>query len=239
MARMQDGRSDYRPAVSPLAPHTSTATEIQERIRAASGGEPYLLWRDGADAQRLLRLARGSGPVTIGRGERSAVCLSFDPRTSRLHAEVTEVDDDWLVVDDGLSRNGTFLNDARVSGRRRLRDGDLIRVGGTLIAFCRPDERHETTALVDREDIVAVSPAQRRVLVELCRPTLLQTADGAPPTNGEIAQILVLSVDAVKTHVRALMSAFEVGDAPQSQRRALLIDRAVRSGVVGRADLAG
>ena len=38
---------------------------------------------------------------------------------------------DWVVCDDGLSHNGTFVNGERVRGRRRLRDGDVIAVGAT------------------------------------------------------------------------------------------------------------
>ena len=34
-------------------------------------------------------------------------------------------------MDDGLSRNGTFVNGERLSGRRRLTDGDTLRFGGT------------------------------------------------------------------------------------------------------------
>ena len=43
---------------------------------------------------------------------------------------------DWVVCDEGLSHNGTFVNGERVRGRRRLRGGDVIAVGDTLIAFC-------------------------------------------------------------------------------------------------------
>ena len=34
---------------------------------------------------------------------------------------------DWTVVDDGLSRNGTYVNGERIHGRRRLVDGDTPR----------------------------------------------------------------------------------------------------------------
>ena len=45
---------------------------------------------------------------------------------------------DWAVSDDGLSTNGTYCNGERVRGRRRLRDGDQLRVGRSLVAFRAP-----------------------------------------------------------------------------------------------------
>ena len=47
--------------------------------------------------------------------------LGWDTEVSRLHAQVEPVGSDWIVVDDGLSRNGTYVNGERVNGRRRLR----------------------------------------------------------------------------------------------------------------------
>jgi hypothetical protein len=48
---------------------------------------------------------------------------------------LTEVGGHWVVTDDGLSRNGTFLNGDPVAGRRRLQDGGLLEVGDTPLAF--------------------------------------------------------------------------------------------------------
>ena len=67
------------------------------------------------------------------------VALPWDPEVSRLHAELERVRDDWVLCDDGLSRNGTFVNGARVSGRRRLCRGDILTVGETAIAYWSPD----------------------------------------------------------------------------------------------------
>lgn len=55
-----------------------------------------------------------------------------------MHAELVRLADDWTVTDDGLSRNGTFVNDRRVEGRLRLMDGDLLRCGETLLLFVSP-----------------------------------------------------------------------------------------------------
>ena len=39
----------------------------------------------------------------------------------------------WVLVDDGLSSNGTFVNGERLNGTRRLDDGDTIRFGTTTV----------------------------------------------------------------------------------------------------------
>ena len=46
-----------------------------------------------------------------------------------------------------------------------------------------------------------------------------------------------LSVDAVKTHMRALFDKFGVGDVPQNQKRAKLVERAFQSGAIGPKNL--
>ena len=46
--------------------------------------------------------------------------LDWDSEISRVHAALERIGDDWTVVDDGLSHNGTYLNgnagDRRASG---------------------------------------------------------------------------------------------------------------------------
>ena len=71
--------------------------------------------------------------VRIGRGEGNEVSLA-DPRASRIHCRVCRCGDDY-VVEDLASRNGTFVNGARLGGPRVLRDGDTIRAGRSLLVY--------------------------------------------------------------------------------------------------------
>jgi class 3 adenylate cyclase len=109
----------------------------REHAETARRDAPFLRYTDESGAERTFAL-EGEGAVTIGRGGDAGVSLWWDPSVSLVHAQAIRLGSHWLIADDGLSRNGTFVNGERLSGRRRLRNGDAIRVGRTLIAFGDP-----------------------------------------------------------------------------------------------------
>jgi pSer/pThr/pTyr-binding forkhead associated (FHA) protein len=63
-------------------------------------------------------------------GRQAADLVIDDPQVSRRHASVRPAGD-GLEVEDHGSRNGTWVNDARVSGATRLAPGDRVRLGQT------------------------------------------------------------------------------------------------------------
>jgi hypothetical protein len=165
------------------------------------------------------------------------VRLDFDPEVSRIHAELVSVGGGWTVLDDGLSRNGTFVNGERVVGRRRLADGDALRFGATVVLFRAPGEQSEETAIATGpRRPIELSEAQRRVLVALCRPFAAGDVP-TPATNREIADELYLSVDAVKAQLRALFDKFDLGELPQNRKRARLAELALEAGLVPARDV--
>src|SRR6478735_3952 len=101
----------------------STPAEVKARLDAERAGTPFLTYRDEAGAQRIVAL---TAVVTVGRRPERDVALTWDSEVSRLHAQLEPVGPDWIVVDDGLSRNGTYVNGERVNGRKRLKDGDRL-----------------------------------------------------------------------------------------------------------------
>jgi hypothetical protein len=212
--------------------------DLKARLEAHRRGEPYLLFRDAEGAQHIVALERAGGRRTVGRSPTADVCLVWDERVSRVHAELEAVGDDWTVVDNGLSRNGTFLNGERVTGRRRLRDGDIIRFGSTAVAFQAPViGGYGETLDAPSKPPPRLSEAQRRVLVALCRPCRSPTSRAAPATNRQIADELVLSIEGVKTHMRSLFERFDVEDLPQNSKRARLVELAFESGTVTPSEL--
>jgi hypothetical protein len=223
----------------PAGLHSSTPSELKEQLEAEREGRSFLLYRDGDGRQVLHALDAGTTQCAIGRAPTCDISLSWDPEVSRLHAVVERVGEEWAIADDGLSSNGTFLNSERVSGRKRIGDGDRIQVGDTGIVFRVPSAAPiEATARRATDEPSRISPAQRRVLVALCRPYHEGGSFAAPATNQQIAEELVLGVDAVKTHMRALYDSFSVGDMPQQQKRAKLVELAFRSGEITARDFA-
>lgn len=215
-----------------------TAVELKDRIDAERDGEPHLLYRDGTGRQVIRPLGTDDDQLSVGRRGRVDLLLDFDPEISSLHAELERLGDEWVVVDDGLSRNGTFVNGERVVGRRRLRDGDALRFGTTIVVYRSPGAAVEATiAAPPGEGPPEISEAQRRVLVALCRPFRAGSEFASPATNKQIADEAFLSVDAVKAHLRTLFDRFEVGDLPQNQKRIRLAELAIRNGVIAPRDL--
>ena len=209
------------------------------RAHAATRVVPFLVYQDSQGEQQVMPLPDDVARLTLGRGDANDLQLDWDLEVSRVHAELERVGDDWVLADDGLSRNGTFVNGERLGGRRRLRDGDSIHLGSVRIVYRAPRTRAEQpTAAAQALPAVHLSEAQRRVLVALCRPYAHGGPYSTPATNQMIAEELVLSVDAVKTHLRALFARFAVEDLPQNAKRARLVELAFQAGIVARQDLA-
>jgi DNA-binding CsgD family transcriptional regulator len=203
-------------------------------------GLPALLMRSREGDLEMLQLTDERAEVTLGRHSRSGLSIEWDLEVSRTHALVERVGRSWFVVDDGLSSNGTYVNGSRLDGRHRLVDGDEIRIGATLVGF-----RHRRAASVASTvratgTITAdmLTPMQRVVLRELCRPYKTSSSYVAPASNQQIADRLHLSVEAVKTHMRGLFERLGVDPAaPPGQKRAHVVELAFESGLVRRAAL--
>jgi pSer/pThr/pTyr-binding forkhead associated (FHA) protein len=220
-------------------PRQTSAAELKAQIEAERGGRPFLVLRDGGGEQRIVAIAEGATELWVGRGSAAGLRLDWDEEVSALHAQIEVVGGECTLLDDGLSRNGSFVGAERVHGRRRLRDGDVLRFGRTTVLFRRPEETtpEATVVAADAPAAAAVSPGQRRVLLALCRPFKDGSAFATPPTNQAIAAELHLSVDAVKTHLRALFEKLELEDLPQNRKRVALAQKALQSGVVSPRDL--
>jgi pSer/pThr/pTyr-binding forkhead associated (FHA) protein len=224
---------------SPLDAHVATPRDLQERIAAERRGTPFLVLRDAEDRQVIVDLEPLGDRLTIGRRPTNDVVVGWDTEVSRVHAALERLGDAWTVVDDGLSRNGSYVNGERVTSRRLLRDGDVLALGGVTIAFRAPSDgsrSRPTVTAIGPHVGELLTPAQRRVLLALCRP-FKESGYATPASNQQIAEELVVSVDAIKSTLRALFEVFGVDDLPQNQKRASLAIQALRTGVVTRRDL--
>jgi pSer/pThr/pTyr-binding forkhead associated (FHA) protein len=222
----------------PHALHRATPAELKERIEAERRRRPFLLYRDGDGVQRIVDLDDVRERLTIGRSASNGVALPWDAEVSRVHASIERLGEEWTFVDDGRSHNGSFIDGERVHGRTRLRDGDAISVGRTIVLFRSPTGRESLPTATSRQHAMPViTNAQRRVLIALCRP-YADSSFAVPPSNRQIADELVLGVETVKTHMRALFDAFELGAIPQRSKRAALAQHALATGLVAPHDLA-
>ena len=207
----------------------------RRRIREVeAAGVPFLLLRDGDGALVIVPLGEDSSPLVVGRAGTSDVPIPWDDRVSRTHAQLVRVGHQWSAEDDGLSRNGTFVNEVRLTGRRLLADGDVLRVGHTVLVFRAPDAGASRPTVPESRLVPPppLSAGQRRVLVSLCRPCLAPGGPHPPASNEQIAAELHLSVDAVKAHLRQLFRRFEIEDLPQIQKRTALVRIVLAAGIL-------
>jgi hypothetical protein len=213
------------------------AAELKAQLELERRGEPFLLYRTGDGDQRLFELEPAASPVTIGRREEATISLAWDSEVSRLHSTIERIGADWVLIDDGLSRNGSFVNGGRMLGRRRLEDGDRLCFGETVVLFRDPGDgqSHSTAPLPESALTMSLTPTQRKVLIALCRP-VNESAFATPATNREIAEEIFLSVDAVKAQLRGLFERFGLEELPQNQKRARLAASALVAGLLTQRD---
>lgn len=201
------------------------------------GDCPAIVYVDPTGTQRSVVLA-DRVLVTIGRRPEADISLPWDSEVSRLHAELLDRASEWLILDDGLSQNGTYVNGVLIEGRRRLADGDLITVGRTSLTFCDPRESSidVTLALTELQPIRTYSAQQQRVLRSLCRP-LLRDGDGVRPASDEqVAEDLGLPVGVVERELDAVAFSFGFADLPLEERRLRTALSALGSGIVPPGD---
>jgi pSer/pThr/pTyr-binding forkhead associated (FHA) protein len=89
----------------------------------------HILQRDGSVSERGL-----SQPETmIGKGAHNHIILA-DASVSSTHAKIT-FSNGVYTLSDLRSRNGTFLNDARITEPRELHHGDRVKLGHCILTF--------------------------------------------------------------------------------------------------------
>ncbi len=131
--------------------------------------EPLPVWTltvvHHPQAERLGRrlVLEEDVPVTLGR-DLATLDAVDDKRLSRAHALVRLVHD-VPTIEDRESRNGTYVNGARVT-RAELAEGALVGVGGVLL-LC--DRRPPFYDVPDNPRIAGVSRAMGAVLADVAR----------------------------------------------------------------------
>lgn len=220
----------------PRPQQVRSTADVQALIAAERGGQPFLTGRGEDGRQVIYLLPRDRWRLTVGRKPDSDIALGWDCEVSRAHALLELVGDQWTLVDDGLSSNGSYVNGQRVAGRLRLRQGDRLCFGTTQLLYRDPGPpESEATRREARSTALPLTPTQQRILVALCRP-IHDASTALPATNKQVADEVFLSVDAVKAQLRLLFERFGLADLPQNEKRARLAQVAFASGSVSPRD---
>lgn len=98
---------------------------------------PTLIVLQGPDKGRRFRTVEGRSTL-LGRAS-DDIALS-DYTISRRHAELRPIGRGW-AIEDMKSSNGTYLNGNRLEGPMRLKHGDLIRLGSTVMIWDGSEDR--------------------------------------------------------------------------------------------------
>jgi phosphoserine phosphatase RsbU/P len=113
---------------------------------------------DGATRAIPLRGLR----LTLGRSADNGLAYPEDPVLSRYHATFECDGTEWSLTDLG-SKNGTLLNGTPLTGRHRLRLGDLIAAGRLTFTYHDP----EAEADLPLDDDVGTSSSSTSILTSL------------------------------------------------------------------------
>ncbi len=112
-------------------------TEASEaRSPRTSGGQGILIIIYGEDLGRRVRV--GTEPLIIGRSTQCDIQIDQES-VSRNHCRV-RFDGSQFLVRDLESTNGTYVNDDPVEDEARLRHGDQLKVGRTILKFIVGDD---------------------------------------------------------------------------------------------------
>jgi DNA-binding winged helix-turn-helix (wHTH) protein len=104
----------------------AAARDVSGSRPASSSPRAWLLWNE-----RVLRLEDGEN--VVGREPSCPVWLDA-VGVSRQHARLS-VDADRVTIEDLGSKNGTWLNDERLTAPMMLRDGDRLQLGPVSLQF--------------------------------------------------------------------------------------------------------
>jgi DNA-binding NtrC family response regulator/pSer/pThr/pTyr-binding forkhead associated (FHA) protein len=128
----------------------TTAISAEQLLCAQGAGNDYLVCIEG-ERSWTVRLP-DSGDLIIGRDPQSGLVLA-DALVSRAHAQLLLVGDELRLVDRD-SRHGTTVNGERLSAPRRLRSGDVIGIGETVIVVRRAARLEPAQQLAERDELM-------------------------------------------------------------------------------------
>ncbi len=163
----------------------------------------------GVDHGRIFPLPPGE-PQLLGRSS-EALPLT-DRSVSRRHAELTPDGDDWWLRD-LQSANGIWVNGRRVEDRVRLREGDEISCGQTVLRFTPADRLISGPAA--RSDLPAELPPAGTVAMserDIELPHTLEAAQARLRLLETLSSLAISTTDSMEIidrSIEMLLAQFE------------------------------
>ena len=139
--RQPDARTttDHQPTAQPVAAEGTPAAGVGWRTNAkpakparGSGGRPARLTVLEPKELRGNAYVIGEQAITVGREPTNTIVIADDAYVSGHHATIAFVGGN-VVIDDVVSKNGTYVNGSRISEQRMLHIGDRIQIGATIL----------------------------------------------------------------------------------------------------------
>jgi pSer/pThr/pTyr-binding forkhead associated (FHA) protein len=181
-----------------------------------------------AGAKEGVEIPLKKDKFLIGRAKECSVRASSEA-ISRRHCAIIRVKDKWAIRDLG-SRNGTYVNDKRISDPVRLKPGDEIRVGplkflvasvaGAKAVAAPPDSDaapvpqtrpRKQPPVRDVADVVERSIKNKQADDSSIEDDISRWLLGAPDPNGDatLKETRTIRLEETKTHKRATAPAAE------------------------------
>lgn len=116
-------------------PDKTRVSQVSRIADKRPTGTPCFVQIYGKDLGKKYALDKVQ--MTIGRGPDNAIVCDMD-NVSRTHCKIY-VSAGGNYVEDMGSTNGTFINDEELTSRRKLKNGDFIKVGGVIFKYIDGD----------------------------------------------------------------------------------------------------
>ena len=149
----------------------------------AENDEDFLTIQEPGPSAYLVLLANGRvsqsyplrGETQLGRDKANGVVVA-DQKVSRHHANLTPVDDTFILSDQG-SANGTYLNGVLISQPTRLKNSDRLNIGDIQFVFTTDAPESEAFNEAIQE---ALEPVPAPIPVKAKPPFAIQSLNDQP-----------------------------------------------------------
>jgi FHA domain len=187
------------------------------------------IWMTGADGEPRSVPLSGERTV-VGRDPEADIHIG-DESVSWNHLEI-ESRGGVLMANDLDSRNGTELNGEPLERSRRLRDGDILIVGGHRLELSDSLPGRAGATVAASEPSVALTDEERATAAALVAPYRSEGAfAGRPATRAEIAAELHVSERTAQRRLDALGAKLDVPGETGRERPRLIAARVIELGL--------